>query len=37
MPDPEPLAIFDHVYSEPHTLIEQERAQFAAYLEGFER
>ncbi|HEX4815680.1 MAG TPA: pyruvate dehydrogenase (acetyl-transferring) E1 component subunit alpha [Nonomuraea sp.] len=37
MPDPEPLAIFDHVYSEPHSLIEQERAQFATYLEGFER
>ncbi|MFG2071133.1 pyruvate dehydrogenase E1 component alpha subunit [Nonomuraea maritima] len=35
MPDPEPLAIFDHVYSEPHALIEQERAQFATYLEGF--
>jgi 2-oxoisovalerate dehydrogenase E1 component alpha subunit len=37
MPDPEPLAIFDHVYSEPHALMDQERAQFATYLEGFER
>ena len=34
MPDPEPLAIFDHVYAEPHALIDEERAQFAAYLEG---
>jgi 2-oxoisovalerate dehydrogenase E1 component alpha subunit len=36
MPDPQPLDIFDHVYSEPHALMEQERAQFAAYLEGFQ-
>ncbi|GAA1633811.1 pyruvate dehydrogenase (acetyl-transferring) E1 component subunit alpha [Nonomuraea maheshkhaliensis] len=35
MPDPEPLDIFDHVYREPHSLIDRERAQFAAYLEGF--
>jgi pyruvate dehydrogenase E1 component alpha subunit len=37
MPDPEPLAIFDHVYAEPHALMDEERAQYAAYLEGFER
>ncbi len=37
MPDPEPLAMFEHVYSEPHALIDEERAQYAAYLEGFER
>ncbi|MFF0312714.1 pyruvate dehydrogenase (acetyl-transferring) E1 component subunit alpha [Streptosporangium sp. NPDC004379] len=36
LPDPEPLAIFDHVYAEPHRLMDEERAQFAAYLEGFE-
>jgi len=36
MPDPEPLAIFDHVYSERHPLLEEERAQFAAYLDTFE-
>ncbi|MEV4076778.1 pyruvate dehydrogenase (acetyl-transferring) E1 component subunit alpha [Nonomuraea fuscirosea] len=35
MPDPEPLDIFDHVYREPHSLIDRERAQFAGYLEGF--
>ncbi|MEV4292966.1 pyruvate dehydrogenase (acetyl-transferring) E1 component subunit alpha [Nonomuraea bangladeshensis] len=37
LPDPQPLDIFDHVYREPHALIDQERAQFAAYLEGFEK
>ena len=36
MPDPEPLAIFDHVYAEQHPLLEEERAQFAAYLDTFE-
>ena len=36
MPDPEPLSIFDHVYAEPHPLIDEERAQFAAYLDSFE-
>ncbi|MGV9305438.1 MULTISPECIES: pyruvate dehydrogenase (acetyl-transferring) E1 component subunit alpha [unclassified Nonomuraea] len=36
MPDPGPLDIFDHVYREPHALMEQERAQYAAYLEGFQ-
>jgi 2-oxoisovalerate dehydrogenase E1 component alpha subunit len=37
MPDPEPLDMFEHVYSEPHPLIDRERAEFAAYLEGFEK
>ena len=36
MPDPEPLSIFDHVYAERHPLIEEEREQFAAYLDTFE-
>ncbi|WP_433368584.1 pyruvate dehydrogenase (acetyl-transferring) E1 component subunit alpha [Streptosporangium sp. CA-115845] len=36
LPDPEPLAIFDHVYAEPHSLMDTERAEFATYLEGFE-
>ncbi|MER6950634.1 pyruvate dehydrogenase (acetyl-transferring) E1 component subunit alpha [Nonomuraea sp. NPDC005983] len=35
MPDPDPLDIFGHVYAEPHALIDEERTQFAAYLEGF--
>ena len=36
MPDPEPLAMFDHIYVDPHPLVEQERAEFAAYLSRFE-
>jgi pyruvate dehydrogenase E1 component alpha subunit len=36
MPDPEPLALFDHVYAEPHPLLEEEREQFASYLDTFE-
>jgi pyruvate dehydrogenase E1 component alpha subunit len=35
MPDPQPLSIFENVYSEPNALIEQERDQFAAYLDSF--
>jgi 2-oxoisovalerate dehydrogenase E1 component alpha subunit len=36
MADPEPLSVFDHVYAEQHPLLEEERAQFAAYLDTFE-
>ena len=36
MPDPKPLAIFDHVYAEQHPLVEEEREQFREYLETFE-
>lgn len=36
MPDPEPEAIFAHVYAEPHPLVDEERALYAAYLDGFE-
>jgi len=35
MPDPDPLAIFDHVYAEPNAPLERERAQLAAYLSSF--
>ncbi|UYP20307.1 pyruvate dehydrogenase (acetyl-transferring) E1 component subunit alpha [Rhodococcus sp. Z13] len=35
MPDPGPEALFDHVYATDHPLIEQERAEYAAYLAGF--
>ncbi|MFI1915312.1 pyruvate dehydrogenase (acetyl-transferring) E1 component subunit alpha [Nocardia sp. NPDC020380] len=33
MPDPEPMRLFDHVYATPHRLIEEERREYAAYLE----
>jgi len=36
MPDPEPLAIFENVYSEPNAMLAAEREQFAAYLDSFE-
>jgi len=36
MPDPEPLSIFDNIYSEPNALLDSEREQFAAYLDSFE-
>lgn len=35
MPDPEPLSIFDHVYVDPHPLVDEEREQFASYLGSF--
>ncbi|MFF4172048.1 pyruvate dehydrogenase (acetyl-transferring) E1 component subunit alpha [Streptomyces sp. NPDC001744] len=35
MPDPEDLAIFDHVYADGHALVDEERAQFAAYQASF--
>ncbi|RLK49562.1 thiamine pyrophosphate-dependent dehydrogenase E1 component subunit alpha [Microbacterium telephonicum] len=31
-----PLAILDHVYAEPHTGLDRQREQFAAYLAGFD-
>ncbi len=36
LPDPHPLSMFDHAYSEPHAQVTAERAELAAYLEGFE-
>ena len=35
MPDPDPLSMFDNIYAEPSALLEQERAQLAAYLSSF--
>ncbi|MFE7416074.1 pyruvate dehydrogenase (acetyl-transferring) E1 component subunit alpha [Rhodococcus sp. NPDC057529] len=34
--EPGPMSLFDHVYSQPHPLIEDEREQYATYLAGFE-
>jgi len=36
MDDPEPDALFDHVYADPHLLLEDERAAYADYLAGFD-
>jgi pyruvate dehydrogenase E1 component alpha subunit len=35
MPDPGPMAMFDHVYADGHALVDEERAQFAAYQASF--
>ncbi|WP_371201882.1 pyruvate dehydrogenase (acetyl-transferring) E1 component subunit alpha [Microbacterium sp. BWT-B31] len=35
-PSREPLGVFDHVYAEPHTGLDEQRRQYAAYLAGFE-
>jgi 2-oxoisovalerate dehydrogenase E1 component alpha subunit len=35
MPDPPPLALFDHVYAEPTAILRAERDQYAAYLDTF--
>ena len=36
MSDPEPADLFTHVYADPHPLLEEERATYAAYLAGFD-
>ncbi|MFE5655970.1 pyruvate dehydrogenase (acetyl-transferring) E1 component subunit alpha [Streptomyces sp. NPDC056517] len=35
MPDPDDMAIFDNVYADGHSLVDEERAQFAAYQASF--
>jgi pyruvate dehydrogenase E1 component alpha subunit len=34
--DPAPLTVFDNVYSTPHSGLERQKSQYAAYLAGFE-
>src|SRR5262249_21700737 len=36
LPDPAPLALFDHVYAGGSAILDAEREQYAAYLAGFE-
>jgi pyruvate dehydrogenase E1 component alpha subunit len=35
MPDPDKFAIFENVYADGHALVDEERAQFAAYQASF--
>ncbi|MEV8307269.1 pyruvate dehydrogenase (acetyl-transferring) E1 component subunit alpha [Streptomyces flavidovirens] len=35
MPNPDRMEVFNHVYADGHTLVDEERAQFAAYQESF--
>ncbi len=37
LPDPQPAAMFDHVYATRHPQVEREREWLTAYLAGFER
>ena len=36
MPDPAPEAMFDHVYADPHPLLQLEREAYTAYQASFE-
>ncbi|MGP3969664.1 pyruvate dehydrogenase (acetyl-transferring) E1 component subunit alpha [Streptomyces sp. 6N223] len=36
MPNPDNMAIFEHVYADGHSLVDEERAQYAAYAASFE-
>jgi pyruvate dehydrogenase E1 component alpha subunit len=35
MPDPDTMAIFEHVYADGHALVDEERVRFAEYLASF--
>ncbi|MFF8384194.1 pyruvate dehydrogenase (acetyl-transferring) E1 component subunit alpha [Streptomyces kanasensis] len=35
MPDPDDMSIFENVYADGHALVDEERAQFAAYQASF--
>ena len=37
MPDPEPGALFAHVYADPHPLLEDEQADYEEYLAGVDQ
>jgi pyruvate dehydrogenase E1 component alpha subunit len=36
MPDPEPADVFAHVYAEPHSLVQEEKESYLAYLAAFD-
>ncbi|WP_326597979.1 pyruvate dehydrogenase (acetyl-transferring) E1 component subunit alpha [Streptomyces sp. NBC_01803] len=35
MPDPDGMAMFEHTYADGHALVDEERAQYAAYVASF--
>ncbi|MGI5469746.1 pyruvate dehydrogenase (acetyl-transferring) E1 component subunit alpha [Streptomyces sp. CA-132043] len=35
MPNPDDMAMFEHIYADGHALVDEERAQFAAYQASF--
>jgi pyruvate dehydrogenase E1 component alpha subunit len=36
IPKPDPLSVFDDVYAEPHSGLERQKSQYAAYLASFD-
>ena len=36
MPNPEPAALFDHVYAGSHPLLDAERDDYLQYLAGYD-
>jgi len=36
MPDPQPLTLFDNVYATPHSTLQRQRDDYAAYLDSFD-
>jgi pyruvate dehydrogenase E1 component alpha subunit len=36
LPDPPPMTVFDHVYTGANAILDAERAEYQAYLDGFE-
>jgi pyruvate dehydrogenase E1 component alpha subunit len=36
LPDPPPMALFDHVYTGANAILDADRAGYEAYLDGFE-
>ena len=36
MLDPEPADLFAHVYAEPHSLVQEEKEAYLAYLAEFD-
>ncbi len=36
LPEPDPMSLFEHVYTTPHPGIERQKARYARYLDSFE-
>jgi len=36
LPEPPPITMFDHVYTGVSAILEADRAEYQAYLDGFE-
>ena len=36
IPDPEPMSVFDHVYAEPNSHLDRQKARFGRYLAMFD-